>query len=453
MLIRGVSGHCEGCAKPRLGLWWLDEVTASKWYSDLFLAATGAARRRNKSSARRAPPPRLPIVLSLHQKFRAPSTHHARAPLQLHNGSRRAEEVRRAPRDHSSAQQLTACSRTKISADPNNTHWSKSTDRFGHKILLKQGWTPGSFLGAKDAKHASHYTAANASHIRVAVKDDTLGLGAKRGKAENETFGLSAFQGLLGRLNGKSDGELKKEESAQRDLKLQVYTNQRWGGIRFVSGGLLVGDKIEKLVNKDSTAPTESAKRTVAEVENPSPDAAKKKRKRSEDDESESLKGKKRKSGFKKDPDQSSQDGNEREKTKSKKSKKSNGERPSTGNASAEEKEDEGKLDKKARKEAKKARKLERLAKKEAKESKRADKEKQKQKKAKKTAPSKDNSSSEDESTPSANTSAPASGTSTPIAGFAGGRLAVRQRYIAQKKRASMDPQALREIFMIKSEA
>ncbi|OJD32383.1 g-patch domain-containing protein [Diplodia corticola] len=337
--------------------------------------------------------------------------------------------------------------RTKISADPNNTHWSKSTDRFGHKILLKQGWSPGSFLGAKDAKHAAHYTAANASHIRVAVKDDTLGLGAKRGKAENDTFGLSALQGLLGRLNGKSDGELKKEESAHRDLKLQVYTNQRWGGIRFVSGGLLVGDKIENLVTQDI-----AAKQPVAEAGQPETRPAEKKRKRPEHDESESvLKEKKRK-----ESDSSCQDDNEtraKKKSKSRKSKKPEAEVPSTNtadltSASAGGKESGEKPDKMTRKEAKKARKLERLARKGAKESK-----KRKQKKEKKAESSSDSSSSEDDTTTSVTTSAPASGTSTPTAGFAGGRLAVRQRYIAQKKRASMDPQALKEIFMIKAEA
>ncbi|KAL1636150.1 telomerase inhibitor [Diplodia intermedia] len=345
--------------------------------------------------------------------------------------------------------------RTKISADPNNTHWSKSTDRFGHKILLKQGWSPGSFLGAKDAKHAAHYTAANASHIRVAVKDDTLGLGAKRGKAENETFGLSAFQGLLGRLNGKSDGQLKKEESAQRDLKLQVYTNQRWGGIRFVSGGLLVGDKIEDLINKDN-----AVKQAVVEAEEPELRLAEKKRKRSEHGESESaLKEKKRKSDHHNDSDSTRQDDNEtqaKRKSKSKKSKRLDAKVLSTDyatltSASAGEKDDGEILDKKARREAKKVRKLERLAKKGAKESKKARKEKQGQKK--KAESSSDSSSTEDENITPVTTSAPASGTSTPTAGFAGGRLAVRQRYIAQKKRASMDPQALKEIFMIKAEA
>ncbi|KAF4309438.1 putative g-patch RNA maturation protein [Botryosphaeria dothidea] len=346
--------------------------------------------------------------------------------------------------------------RTKISADPNNTTWSKSTDRFGHKILLKQGWTPGSYLGAKDANHSSHYTAANASHIRVAVKDDNLGLGAKRGKAENETFGLTAFQGLLGRLNGKSDGELKKEESTARDLKLSLYQNQRWGSVRFVSGGLLVGDKIEKLKEKDNTTAIKPAKESSAELQTIGAEKSEKKRKRTEDD-APKLKKKKRKSDLKKELEGSSQEESEApvsKKSKSKKLEKSKDDEPSTDNgvsssASTEEKADNEKRDKKARREAKKALKLERLARKEAR---RLEKEKRRQKKEKKEESDSESSSSDDEAT-SRNTSTPASGTATPTTSFAGGRLAVRQRYIAQKKKASMDPQALKEIFMIKAGA
>ncbi|KAH7062437.1 hypothetical protein B0J12DRAFT_237912 [Macrophomina phaseolina] len=348
--------------------------------------------------------------------------------------------------------------RTKISADPNNTTWSKSTDRFGHKILLKQGWTPGSYLGAKDAKHASHYTAANASHIRVAVKDDNLGLGAKRGKAENETFGLTAFQGLLGRLNGKSDGELKKEESTARDLHLRLYQNQRWGSVRFVSGGLLVGDKIEQLNETENPAYGLPIKSSSTESESAEAEHSEKKRKRTEEEDAPKLKKKKTKSDLKRDSGGSSQEDSEapakkKKSSKSKKAKKSKDEEPSTSNAasstgSAEEQEDRDKLDKKARREAKKALRAARIAKKETKKS---EKEKRRQKDRK--DPDSEGSSSDDEAPPSKATSTSASGTTTPSHNFAGGRLAVRQRYIAQKKKASMDPQALKEIFMIKAEA
>ncbi|RAL62538.1 hypothetical protein DID88_005103 [Monilinia fructigena] len=42
----------------------------------------------------------------------------------------------------------------KLSHDPNNTRWSGNTDSFGHRMMKSQGWTPGEYLGAKDAAHA-----------------------------------------------------------------------------------------------------------------------------------------------------------------------------------------------------------------------------------------------------------------------------------------------------------
>ena len=113
---------------------------------------------------------------------------------------------------------------------------------------------PGDYLGTKDAPHARLHTEANASHIRVALKDDNLGLGAKRGSSQSEgqCTGLDAFQGLLGRLNGKNEGDLEKEQKSRDDLKRAVYTESRWGSVRFMSGGLLVGDKIQQLADDEA---------------------------------------------------------------------------------------------------------------------------------------------------------------------------------------------------------
>ncbi|KAF4152080.1 hypothetical protein CNMCM8927_008812 [Aspergillus lentulus] len=134
--------------------------------------------------------------------------------------------------------------RTKISHDPNNTSWSRSTDGFGHRILKAQGWTPGGFLGARNATHSDLFTTASASHIRVVLKDDTLGLGArpKRDLLDGPT-GLDAFKGLLGRLNGKSDTQLEAEQQKRDDAKLARYAATKWQTVRFISGGLLVQEK------------------------------------------------------------------------------------------------------------------------------------------------------------------------------------------------------------------
>lgn len=89
-------------------------------------------------------------------------------------------------------------------------------------------------------------TAASATHIKVAVKDDTLGLGARAGRDPlGEPMGLDAFKGLLGRLNGKSDVELKQEQRQRDDVKLARYAAMKFQGVRFVSGGLLTQEKVE----------------------------------------------------------------------------------------------------------------------------------------------------------------------------------------------------------------
>ncbi|OCK79339.1 hypothetical protein K432DRAFT_417415 [Lepidopterella palustris CBS 459.81] len=285
--------------------------------------------------------------------------------------------------------------RTKLSIDPNNTTWSRNTSRFGHRILISQGWSPGSYLGATDASHSSHYTAANASHIRVSLKDDNLGLGAKRGSKAIESFGLSGFEGVLGRLNGKTEEEVVGEERERESRALKVFTSRRWGVVTFVSGGFLVGEKIEKM------APVELVRR------------------------------KKRKSDF-----------------------------PA---AALEETGDEESVSNAGSKPEKKALKAERRALKEARRLKKAQRRAEKSSGAPSIStvmPSRENStppciSSEDVAGAQSNQGPPVSllAALEPMATFVGGRHAVRQRYIRQKKMASTDPQALREIFMVKAQA
>jgi Pin2-interacting protein X1 len=149
---------------------------------------------------------------------------------------------------------LTFARRLKLSNDPNNTTWTKDTTGFGHKIMKSQGWQPGDYLGAKDAPHAEFHTEANASHIRVVLKDDNLGIGAKKGSGQEqgECVGLDVFQSLLGRLNGRDENELAQEQKSREDLKRAIYTERKWGSIRFLSGGFLIGDKIQDLINGEA---------------------------------------------------------------------------------------------------------------------------------------------------------------------------------------------------------
>ncbi|GAB7357447.1 hypothetical protein MBLNU459_g8371t1 [Dothideomycetes sp. NU459] len=343
--------------------------------------------------------------------------------------------------------------RTKLSHDPNNNAWARSTTSFGHKILSSQGWTPGETLGAKDAAHASHYTKASNSHIRVLLKDDNLGLGASLAGNRADTFGLSLFSGILGRLNGKSDTEVEKEQRKEKDVELALYQGRKYGTLNFVSAGYLVGDKIEKSMSTNMTEVKAPA--AVDSSEGSVPEAAVSagnKRKRSEPDtkkenESESdsssaedtqaelaRKSKKSKKSRRSKGD-SSEDEPERAKRKEKNRKTDKKRKASDGSSS----EDESRAERKARRAERRARKEERRRRKEI-------------KRASKTA------------TPLSAPATPAEPADGPVAVVAVktevapqaaapfiGRHAVRQRYIAQKRLASLNPQALKEIFMVKT--
>lgn len=140
--------------------------------------------------------------------------------------------------------------RVKLSHDPNNTAWTTTHSdpslSFGSRYMHKSGWVPGTALGASSIP----IDQATSSKVRIAVKDDTLGLGAslKSRNVEHQRTGLDAFQGLLGRLNAKDEGALKQVEEKIEQKKLAMFAQGRWGGMVFVPGGLLVQDDPEKTV-------------------------------------------------------------------------------------------------------------------------------------------------------------------------------------------------------------
>lgn len=325
-------------------------------------------------------------------------------------------------------------SKTKISQDPNNTQWAKSTTGFGHRMLSSQGWTPGSTLGAKDATHKAHFSQASHSHIRVVLRDDNLGIGAQKGRADTDVFGLDLYQGLLGRLNGKTQEQLEKEGKIRKDVLLGSVGRERYGNGMFVRGGFLVGDKIEDVVSVEEAqrllevrlvheARVEAAKN--GGVEEP----GEKKRKRSGGDGAvakAAKKCKKRKSVIE------AEETDEKSTKKAKKDKKRKFEgisasteftiRKSITSEKAEKKR--LKAEKRARKEARRIRR--------------------EQKALKKASTSNSSSSDSSPEPPSAAQAAAQQALSA--------RFATRQRYIQQKRMATMDQTALNEIFMIKAQ-
>lgn len=155
--------------------------------------------------------------------------------------------------------------------------------------MSAQGWTPGNRLGARDAAHADFLTAASTSHIKVTIKDDNLGLGARAGRDPlGEPTGLDAFKGLLGRLNGKSDSELKQEQRKRDDVKLARYAAMKFPEVRFVRGGLLTQEKLDAPnestplndqnkaeMNEDDRETREGANSSTSEAREPKPESSK----------------------------------------------------------------------------------------------------------------------------------------------------------------------------------
>ncbi|KAF2169086.1 hypothetical protein M409DRAFT_65372 [Zasmidium cellare ATCC 36951] len=349
--------------------------------------------------------------------------------------------------------------RSKLSHDPNNTAWSKNTANFGHKILSKQGWKQGDFLGAENANHSDHFTAANASHIRVMLREDNLGLGAQIGKGNAETFGLNMFSGLLGRLNGKSDEEVQKKQDTIRDAELRAYQANKYGFMNFVRGGLLVGDKMEFPESTKIEDVKKTSKSIGAEAKQS------KKRKAGEDEDVAESSKKRRKSESK-----SSRAASEiavdaaSKKSEERKKQKSISEEESQDTSSSSESGERGD----ARKE-KRRRKEQRKAAKDSKEpaqidedeekarlkaEKRALKEERRKRREEKRTKRAAKEGAKGSAQPSTATSE-SEGTATPPVmngglTMTGGRHAVRQRYIMQKRMASMNATALKEIFMLK---
>lgn len=340
-------------------------------------------------------------------------------------------------------------SRRKINKDPNNTKWTKDENTFGQKILRAQGWQPGQFLGAQDAPHSELHTAANASYIRVVLKDDMKGLGFSKSK-EDEVTGLDVFQDLLSRLNGKTDDAIVEDQQARLAVKTHHFVEQRYGPMRFVYGGLLIGDEMKELEDKNTEKPETSSDEDVAMESAPTPKESKKekkskKRKASDEEEDESSsrdtdsKSKKRRKEERKLKEADGDDTKVKKK-KEKKEKKDKSRKKSSTEAS----DDEDATEERSKK--RKSKKDKSGSSEGSDEEKVKDKKSKKEKKEKKKRKKEEEAASTADSTPAA--SVPGSGVTTPSGTSTprGSRNFVRSRFIAQKRQAFLDPKALNQV-------
>ncbi|KAJ2907013.1 Protein PXR1 [Zalerion maritima] len=345
--------------------------------------------------------------------------------------------------------------RRKLAKDPNNTRWSRNEDTFGQKILRKHGWNPGQFLGVQDSSHSAHFTEANASHIRVNFRDGNAGIGMKKGSGD-ECTGLSAFQDLLGRLNGKSEETIQLEQKARTDYKANLYIERKYGGMRFVKGGLLVADKIEASDDDDQSSGNEPRTSIDPESQPEETSTSGKILKR------EKKKSKKRKAvDDTPDDDGDSQKKKKKKKTQSKKGSDEMAEAEVPINALIGEtakkrkRSKEEKAEKKSSRKDKKSKKSRSEGDESVSDLKKKDKKKRKDKNSRDLPASAEASYTQPSTETSRETSASASasGTRTPRhPSISAGRFH-RSKFIASKRAAVMDQTALNQILMIKPTA
>ncbi|NXC41519.1 PINX1 inhibitor, partial [Penelope pileata] len=104
---------------------------------------------------------------------------------------------------------LPARRRQKWSVDPRNSAWSKDESKYGQKMLEKMGWSKGKGLGAQEQ--------GNTEHIKVQVKNNTLGLGASINYEDNWIAHQDDFNQLLAELNDcHGQGETESSVTNQK---------------------------------------------------------------------------------------------------------------------------------------------------------------------------------------------------------------------------------------------
>ncbi len=114
--------------------------------------------------------------------------------------------------------------RHKIGHDPRNNQWGDNTEKLGYKLMSQMGWSPGKRLGLGSVEESSQQ-----QPIKMIVKDDNLGIGAKSSQVD-ECVGLMDFHALLGRLNGNEEQAAVAIRSKQKEAAFGKY------GMKFVRG-------------------------------------------------------------------------------------------------------------------------------------------------------------------------------------------------------------------------
>ncbi|XP_062858266.1 PIN2/TERF1-interacting telomerase inhibitor 1 [Trichomycterus rosablanca] len=98
----------------------------------------------------------------------------------------------------------------KWSVDPRNSTWSNDESKFGQKMLERMGWSKGKGLGRSEQ--------GATEHIKVKVKNNSLGLGTSVNNEDNWIAHQDDFNQLLAELNnchGQNSTEEPTQDQAQ----------------------------------------------------------------------------------------------------------------------------------------------------------------------------------------------------------------------------------------------
>ena len=332
-------------------------------------------------------------------------------------------------------------SRTKIGNDPNNTKWARNTNNYGQRILRQQGWEAGQYLGQKGASHAALYTAASASHIKAVMREDNLGIGAAGPgqNTANQCTGLDIFKDLLGRLNGKSEESIEEQRQVRETAKMTLYVERRWGPMRFVRGGLLIGDEIKEDM-KEEAAEAGKAGKAVKAAKTTGPSEATSSATVSEEEaESDDSKDARKKAKRAKKEKKEKKDKNEKREKKEKKEKSKKRKADSDDDDEPASDAEDDKAEKKSKKEKKeKKEKKDKKEKKEKKEKKKSEKKDKKRRRLDESGASATSDETEADAEVKPAFSKPAAMVSS--------RHLARRRYINQKRAAVSDPNAVKQV-------
>ncbi|KAJ3210519.1 PIN2/TERF1-interacting telomerase inhibitor 1 [Dinochytrium kinnereticum] len=132
--------------------------------------------------------------------------------------------------------------RQRISADPQNQKWAADTEKAGYKMLRAMGWSDGKGLGRNED--------GMASHLKVSLKNNTLGVGAQKNASDNWLENTNAFSALLANLNKPASDDEGSEKDSESDEEGDEEEEMKDGETKKKKNKRKAGEEVKKEVKK-----------------------------------------------------------------------------------------------------------------------------------------------------------------------------------------------------------